>query len=35
MTLWRPGAGMPHEVAVDVNVDAYFGHFFDTLGGGA
>jgi len=36
LTLWRPGAGaMPHEVAVDVNVDAYFEHFFDTVGGGA
>ena len=33
-TIWQPGqADAPHQVAMDVDVDRYFEHFFNTVGG--
>lgn len=32
-TIWQPGNGsQPHEVAMTVDVDRYFGHFFEIVG---
>jgi inosine-uridine nucleoside N-ribohydrolase len=32
-TIWQPGnAGSPHEVAMNVDVDRYFQHFFEIVG---
>lgn len=33
LTAWRPDPDGPHEIAVDVDPEAYFRHFFATLGG--
>ncbi len=31
-TIWQPGASSPHQVAVAVEVDRYFLHYFSVLG---
>ena len=31
-TIWQPGDEAPHQVAITVDVDRYFKHFFDTIG---
>ena len=32
-TIWQPGnGGSPHEVAMTVDVDRYFQHFFEVVG---